>query len=131
MCFERGRLRTGGVITMIIWNGWGILIGILGVACLYFTNLIVNTQMHDEQYYTAHGWPKLLALWLAAAISWPVGVLMNKKRARTVQDPVTGRAEVLQSGGEHSLFFVPVEYFWLVYLVLGVVFFFVSGSGEP
>lgn len=92
---------------MIIWSGWGIVIGLIGVACLVATNFAVNAAMGDDHYYQANGWPKLLALWLAALVSAPLGWAMNREGAR------------------HSLFFIPVQYWWIVYLLLGIVFFFV------
>jgi hypothetical protein len=63
---------------MLFWRGWGILMLVLGVACLVITELGVNAAMQDAKYYEIHGWPKLLALWLAAAASWPLARLLRK-----------------------------------------------------
>lgn len=92
---------------MIIWTGWGILVGLIGVACLALTQLAVDAAMHDDQFYQTHGWPKLLALWIAAAVNAPIGWAMNRK------------------GGQHSLFFIPTQYWWSVFLLLGVLFLFI------
>src|SRR5947209_18494108 len=107
---------------MIFWTGWGILIGIAGVACLALTQLAVNAAMHDSRYYTAHRWPKLLALWLAAAVSWPLGRAMNRGEPREYFDPHTGQTVRNYEAGGHSLFFIPVQHFWIAFLILGVVF---------
>jgi hypothetical protein len=109
---------------MIIWSGWGILVGIAGVACLVVTELFVNTAMHNDQFYQTHGWPKMLGLWIAAAVSWPIGRAMNQGDQRWLVDPETGERVVVRTGGGHSLFFIPVRYWWIVFAVLGVVMTF-------
>jgi hypothetical protein len=110
---------------MVIWTGWGILIGVVGFACLILTQLGVNAAMHDDQFYQSHGWPKLVGLWIAAAVSWPIGRAMNRGEERQLLDPESGQPVVVRSGGGHALFFVPVQYWWVIYLILGVVFAFV------
>src|SRR5579872_4436728 len=98
---------------MIIWSGWGILVGFFGFGCLIITEMCVNGAMHDRHYYELHGWPKLLAFWLAAGISWPLGRMMSQDK--TI-DPETGQPIVVPSKEKHSLFFIPVKYWWVVYL---------------
>lgn len=107
---------------MIIWSGWGIVVGLVGVACLVVTQLAVNAGMQSDQYYQNHRWPRLVALWVAAAVIWPIGRAMNRASERHLIDPETGQPVVVRSGGGHSLFFVPVQYWWVVFLVLGVIF---------
>lgn len=98
---------------MIIWTGYGIFVGVAGFACLCLTQLAVNGIMGDDHFYQSHGWPKLVGLWIAAAVSWPIGREMNRGRPYHVESK------------PHSLFFIPVQYWWAVFLVLGVVFAFV------
>ena len=107
---------------MIVWRGWGIVVGLVGFACLILTQLGVNAAMQDGRFYQDHGWPKLLGLWVAAAVSWPVGRAMSRGTGRQLAGPASGRPAAVRSGGGHSLFFVPVQYWWAVFLVLGVVF---------
>ncbi len=92
---------------MIIWSGWGILVAVVGFLCLLLTNVAVNGATQDPKYYESHGWPKLLGFCIAAAISGPMGWAMNR------------------NGAGHSLFFIPVQYWWGVFLVLGIIFLFV------
>ncbi len=84
---------------MIIWTRWGILIGLLGLACLALTQLTVNAAMQDDQFYRSHGWPKLLGLWIAAGLSWPIGRAMNRGHERQLLDPESGEPVVVRSGG--------------------------------
>jgi hypothetical protein len=101
---------------MIIWTGGGIVIGIVGFTCLLFTNLGVNALLRDSRYYETHGWPKLLGLWLAAAASWWVGRRMTRGRERQVKVPEPGQLAVVESGDGDSFFFIPVQYWWVVFL---------------
>jgi hypothetical protein len=112
---------------MIIWNGWGFLVVVIGFACLLVTQLAVNSAMQDDEYYQTTGWPKLVAFVVAAIIIWPIGRALNRKRQeRELVDVNTGERVVLSSGGGNSLFFVPMEYWAAIFLVLGVVFLFIK-----
>jgi hypothetical protein len=48
------------------------------------------------------------------------------RRERELVDVNTGERVVLSSGGGNSLFFVPMEYWAAIFLVLGVVFLFIK-----
>ena len=64
---------------LLVWRGWGILIlAFLGRAASAVTQLGVNAAMQDGKYYQAHGWPKVLGFWLAAAVCWPIGRRLNR-----------------------------------------------------
>jgi hypothetical protein len=64
----------------LIWRGWGILILAPVVVSLVVVQLGVNAVTRDATYYETHGWPKLLALWVATAACWPLGRYMNRPR---------------------------------------------------
>jgi hypothetical protein len=111
---------------MIIWSGWGIMVGLVAFAIVMLTQLCVNAVMQDDHFYQTNGWPKLLGLWIAAAVSWPMGHVMNRGEERWIYDPETSEPVLVREGGnEHTLFFIPVQYWWIVLAVLGVVFAFV------
>ena len=79
---------------MVIWTRWGIVVGLLGFACLILTQLGVNAAMQDRRFYQDHGWPKMLGLWIVAATSWPLGRYMNRDTERHLVDPASGRPHV-------------------------------------
>ena len=106
---------------VIIWSGWGIVAGFVGVASLILTQVVINAATNDEQFYAVHGWPKLLSLWVAAVVVWLVGRALNRRAERRLWDPAMGRWVLVRSGGGHSLFFVPVQYWWIIYVILGAV----------
>jgi hypothetical protein len=112
---------------MIIWSGWGFLVAVITFGCALLGEVVTEAAAHDDRYYQNHGWPKLAAFLVAAAIVWPLGRLLNRKQTeRELVDPATGQRVLLQSGGGHSLFFVPVQYWAPILVALGVVFLFVK-----
>lgn len=112
---------------MIIWSGRGIVIFVIGFACVFLTGLGFNAIMQDNRFYQNHWWARLLGFWIAAAISWPVGRAMNRGTDHLMIDPKSGQSE-----GEHSLFYIPVQDWWVVFLGLGVLATFVWPQGaEP
>jgi hypothetical protein len=105
----------------VIWSGRGIVAGLAGFACLFLTQVAVNAGMHDERFYASHGWPKLLSLWVAAAVVWPLGRALNRRTEQRLLDPESGRWVLVRSGGGRSLFFVPVQYWGVIFLILGAI----------
>lgn len=110
---------------MIVWTRWGILTLLILILCCGVTAEMIDVIMQDSQYYSQHGWPKLLGLWLSAAIIYPLGRTLNRTQERMLLDPETGETVPLLTGGGHELFFVPMEYWAHIFLVLGVVVLFV------
>lgn len=102
------------MIHRLLYTGWGAVIGLVGFICVLLTQLIVDAAMHDDTFYSTHDWPKMLGLGIAAAISLPIGHIMNRRREHRAGD--TSRYT-----NEHSLFFIPVQYWWIVYLVIAGV----------
>jgi hypothetical protein len=109
---------------MIIWTGWGILVGIAGAICMAATQYCVNTATNDPQYYLLHAWPKVLGLGIAAVVSLPIGYFMNRGETRQLFDPESGQNVTVHLRGGHSLFFIPVQYWWLVFAFIGAVIAF-------
>jgi hypothetical protein len=109
---------------MIIWSGWGFLAAVIGFGCLLLTEYSVEAAMQDEQYYQNHGWPKFVGFVVAAVVVWPVGRALNRYQpGRELIDANTGERVVLPaSGGGHTLFFVPMEYWAALFVVIGLVF---------
>ena len=112
---------------MIVWSGLGFLVGVVAFGCLVLSEALSEFWMQDERYYQEHGWPKLAAFLVAAAIVWPLGRVLNRKQqGRELLDPATGQRVLLQSGGGHTLFFIPVQYWAPILAAAGVIFLFVK-----
>ena len=110
---------------MIIWNGWGFLVAVIGFGCFFLAELITETAFNDDTYYQTHGWPKLVACIVAAVMVFPIGLWLNHRGARRLIDPETNEEVVLKN--DHSLFFIPMQYWGPIFLVLGVIMLFVKG----
>jgi hypothetical protein len=109
---------------MIIWSGLGFLVAVITFVCLLLTEFATESAFRDDGYYQAHGWPKLVGFIAAALIVWPLGRYLNSKKGRVLVDPDTGKQVVFKQG--HMLFFIPLEYWGPILVVLGIIFLFVK-----
>lgn len=109
---------------MIIWSGLGFLVPAITFGCCLAVAWLGEVAFHDENFYESHGWPKLVAFVIAAAIVAVVVQLIKRRQGRVMIDPRRG-AEVIVDR-EHTFFFIPVEYWPPILLVLGFVLLFVK-----
>jgi hypothetical protein len=96
---------------MVVWTGWGILAGLIWAASLFLTQLFID-PVYEAGYYTANVWPKIVASLLSAPIIWLVGRWMNGSPQSQSRR---------QNGAAHTLFWIPMEYWGLIFLVIGVI----------
>lgn len=113
---------------MIFWSRLGFLVLVISFACLYAAETISEAITHDEEYYQQHTWLILLAFTITACILWPLGRYLNKKvTTRELIDPKTGEIVQINTGGNgHTLFFIPMEYWAPILIVVGVIFLFLD-----
>jgi hypothetical protein len=107
---------------MIIWSGLGFLVAVITFLLLLTAEYATESLFQDESYYQAHGWPKLLAFFLAAVVVWPLGKFLNRRQGKVVIEKETGKEVLVKPN--HSLFFIRIEYWGPILLILGIVFFF-------
>ena len=107
---------------MFIWSGLGFIVAVIAFLFLFCAEYVVESLLQDDNYYQAHGWPKLLAFWLAAACVWVVSTYLNKKQGRVFIDKDSGEEVLLKP--QHSLFFINISYWSYILLALGIVFLF-------
>ena len=110
---------------MIIWSGFGFLVAVIGFMSLVFTELVSEKITGDDQFYQQHGWVMLVGMLVAGALTYGLHRLLLLQKGRVVIDKETGQEVVLRS--DHSLFFIPVKWWPVVFAALGVVFA-VSGA---
>ena len=99
---------------IIVWSGAGILVPMLAFITLFITQLMTDS-VFGEGFYTAHGIPKLLGFWIAAALTWLLATALAKQKGTPYYDKRTGQLVMIKK--RHSLFWIPVEY-W-AYLLVG------------
>jgi hypothetical protein len=107
---------------VIIWTGWGVVVAFIGAICLGVTGSVVDAAAGDYEYHRKYRWPTLVAFWVAAGITWPIGRGMNKSDENWRYDPETNKYVVTRTSGTHTFFFIPVEYWGPIYFVLGVIY---------
>src|SRR5262245_10828659 len=100
---------------MIILRGCGFLVALIGIAALALSEKISASVSGDHHFYQRHGWVALIAMLVAAALTYGLHRLLLLQKARTVIDKETGQEIVLRSS--HSLFFVPVQLWPVIYVV--------------
>ena len=110
---------------MIIWRGFGILVGIAGFIGFILAELITRGFTNSDTYYQAHTAPRLGGALLGAALAFGVVKILEMwEKPRIVIDKATGREMVLRRGD--SLFFIPVRFWPYIIFGIGVVVAFVS-----
>ncbi len=105
---------------MVIFSGWGILALVLAGVIPAVTAIVTSMIVGDPQYHKTHGWPVAVGLWVAAVLIWVIGYRLNRIRYEDSVNPHTGVAEKLEIGGGHTLFFVPMQYWAIVWAGVGV-----------
>lgn len=111
---------------MIIWSGLGFLVAAVGFGALLFTEIISEKITGDDRFYQEHGWVILIGMLVAAVLTFGLHRLLRLQKGRVVIDKETGEEETL--GGDHSLFFIPVKWWPIIFVILGVVLAFTGGA---
>jgi ABC-type antimicrobial peptide transport system permease subunit len=111
---------------MIIWSGLGFLVAAIGFAALIFTELVSEKITGDDQFYQQHGWVILIGMLVAGTLTYGLHRLLLLQKGRAVIDKETGQEVVLRSN--HSLFFISVKWWPVVFALLGVVFAIVAAA---
>ena len=110
---------------MVIWSRFGFLVLVIGFGVLLLTQLVVDSATGVEGYYTNHAWPKIVAGIVAAVPIWFLGTYLNTQTVeRTVTDDETGEQMAVTSGGGHTFFFIPMQYWAPILIVLSFVIAF-------
>ena len=103
---------------MIIFSGFGFLVPIIALA-VYVAVQWLTDQVLGAGFYTGHAVPKFAAAIISAVLLFAFGLFLKRRGTRVVIDKATGEELVLRS--RHTLFFVPMEYWGGVILVLGIL----------
>lgn len=100
---------------MIFWRGWGI-IGI--IFPILISALLVSLGFSDENFQ----WFYFIGLTLSAIPVWFIGKRLNRDKDEIFTNERTG--ERFKLGNRHTLFFIPLQYFAIIYPILGIIPFF-------
>jgi hypothetical protein len=107
----------------VIYRGWGLLVVVIGIICFAATAFAVGAATGDVGYLEDHRWPMLAACVITAAVVWPVGRWLNKDaRTAPLGEDVVDEQLARLALSRHALFFVPVEYWAVIVLFSGFVY---------
>lgn len=114
---------------MIVWRGRGWWTLIVLWACLYFIPGIWRVQQGMTWAQATrpqlYGLPFIVGLLTAGATLVGWGLFLNRRPARKVIEPETGRAYMARPS--HSLYYLNMEY-WGVAALLGGVLMWVKSK---
>lgn len=104
---------------MIISNGSGIFVAVIGFVAALATELISETVTKNDRYYQQN--PVMISVALAAAAVFTYGLhlILRRQKGQVVIDKATGEEIVL--GKSHSLFFIPVKWWPATFLVIAAI----------
>ena len=98
---------------MIFWKGWGIL-GLLFP--ILIVSMLVLLGYSDED--RAANWIYFIGLTLSAVPVWFLGKHLNRDKDEVYVNERTGKR--VKMGYRHTLFFIPLQYYAIVYPILGI-----------
>jgi hypothetical protein len=89
----------------LFWHRWGILAFLVPLLIAALIQLLIDF-FAGSGYYSETSWPKAIAVLLGASAIGIVGYSLNHKLTSTNQ--------------KHRFFWLPMEYWAPIYLVLGL-----------
>ncbi len=111
---------------MIIWSGWGVLSALITVLA-FVGGVVLDLQLPKLGIPAPTG---LVLAWIAAAaLNWVVGRRLNGRPGRELIDARTGQRVLLVPN--HSLFWIPMQYYSVLMLLLGALVVVSSLSRVP
>ena len=99
---------------MIIWSGKGFLSIVVLITTLFLCVLIFPEESTDYAF--------VISFFLTAVFSWHFGKVWNEKHERIVKDVNTGQR--LKINNNHTLFWLPIQYWGIIFSVLGIIILF-------
>ena len=101
---------------MIIWRGLGFLVFVIMVPLVFLfgwiLEMIVDRSLPEDTSL-------IIGLVVAGIIVWFLGKKLNGGSEKVLVDQETGTA--YKMGTRHSLFFIPMQFWGPIFIVIGVV----------
>lgn len=127
-CWNESPLAEGGDHIMgFVSRGHGYLVLVFYAGALILTQLITDL-IGGEGFYTAHAWPKYLAIGAGAVLFWVVGKWLNSGASKRLLDLETGE-EFIMPAPRHDFFYVKIEHWGLIGAIGCVVLTVLSETG--
>lgn len=108
---------------MIIWKGWGILVIPIALLGILLSSLVSSLFVSGDVLKSSAGNIIIGIGFLLSAIGiWFIGKWFHSRSQRIMIDRETGKE--YNMGRTHSLFFIRMEYWSIVAVILGIAIFF-------
>jgi hypothetical protein len=104
---------------MIVWQGLGFLVLVIAVAWFVLIQVVTDAAFNDPKYFTNNAWPKIVAALLAGVTIYFVGLWLNRRPGRRYIDVET--REEVEFGPRHTMFFIRMEYWGPLVVILTLV----------
>ena len=103
---------------VFFWRGGGVAVILFAILAALVTNVFTSALFHQDNYFQDHAWAQMFALWLAGAACWFLGRYLHSKPGRVLIDKASGEEITIRP--EHSLFFIKLEYWGPILVVIGM-----------
>ena len=104
---------------MIIWNGMGFMVVVLGVLGMFLVDLGAATITGVDNNFAEHPGRLFIGFLVAALLVFLFSLFLSNRETRTVIDKESGQE--FELGRNDSLFFIPVKWWPILLIILGVV----------
>ncbi len=109
---------------IVVWRGAGAVVFIIAIIVCLVINIVTSKVFDESNYFQAHLWPKIAALWITGVSSFFLGRYANSRPPRLVIDKTTGQ-EIAQKP-IHDFMFIKLEYWGLIFVVIGIVLLLIN-----
>jgi len=99
-------------------RGLGGFVIVGGIVICLLLNIVTSAVYHESNYFSAHFWPKVAALWITGACSWFLGRYFNSRPPQPVMNRETGREDLVKPN--HHLMFIKLEYWGPILFAVGL-----------
>jgi hypothetical protein len=108
---------------VLIWTGRGILVFIIFIVMAVLALIFTVTEISEPYDLTVDQGTNLtiaIAAFLSSLLTFPIGrLVMKQPREKSVTDPQTGQAHLLQT--YDTLLWIDVTYWTYIFAVIAVV----------
>jgi hypothetical protein len=111
---------------ILVWQRLGCLAFLVPVVVIVLCNTLIPMAAGNDPE-TAAGvkkWSAVAGCFLAGVGLWPLGAWMNRKTRTVEADPISGDPVVVEDGGGHTLFWIPVQYWSIAWVAFGLFLMF-------
>lgn len=107
---------------MVIWRGFGIVVPVISLAIIAAIIYLFKALGANEELFIKQDWPVAVGMIINGLILVPLGCRMNGRKVKELVEFDSRFTDDIFDG-EHSFFFVAVEYWGVLSFLLAVILF--------